>query len=88
MYGVLASNSAAQVSILLKSGKILFLTRILKIFSSLVLQSCDIFLSENPKDFILSNSLAFRGNPLFRVFSVSTILFICPINQGSTFEDL
>jgi len=57
MYGVFASNSAAQVSILLKSGKILFLTRMLKILSSLILHSFEIFLSENPSAFILSSIL-------------------------------
>jgi len=82
-------NSAAHVSTFLNTGKtfkaILFL---LTIFS-FKLVSSDNFLSENPIDLILLNSLKFLGRPFLEIlFSSSTISLICSKNQGSTFDNL
>ena len=89
MYGVKDLNSAAQVSTFLNTGKtfkanLFFLTRF-----SFKLVSCDNFLSENPIDLILLNSLKSLGKPFFEILiSVSTISLICSRNQGSTFDSL
>ena len=59
------------------------------IISSDVFDNSDNFLSENPIDLILLNSIKFFGIPLFLILiSVSTISFICSKNQGSIFDKL
>ena len=80
-------NSAAQVSIFLKTGNILraVLFR-LTIFSD-VFVSSDNFLSEKPIDFIRLNSLKSLGNPLFLILvSLSPISLICSKNHGSILD--
>ena len=82
-------NSAAQVSTFLNTGKILRAVLFLLIISSDVFVNSDNFLSENPIDFILLNSLKFFGNPLFLILiSLSTISLICSRNHGSIFDKL
>ena len=77
MYGVIARNSAAQVSILLKSGRTLFLYLRLKTLLSVTLHKSAIFLSEKPNDLMFNKSSEFRGSPFnFNFFSATTILLI------------
>ena len=57
--------------------------------SSERLVNSDNFLSENPIDFILLNSIKLLGMPLFIIlFSFSIISLICFKNQGSIFDKL
>ena len=61
---------------------------LLTIFSSNP-DNWDNFLSENPIDLILLNSIKFLGKPFLVIcFSASTISLICSKNQGSIFDNL
>ncbi len=82
-------NSAAHVSTFLNTGRTFKASLFRLTIFSFKLVSWDNFLSENPNDLILLNSLKFLGRPFLEIlFSSSTISLICSKNQGSTFDNL